>query len=104
MNSIYNRRLLTVAILLLSLSISGQIKYSSNGISFSLPSEFKSTTSRGSEFATFNRDNNLQIAFASGCNTIIQKKQPLDKNLESDICFEIQFAKIKTGLNPNWVL
>jgi hypothetical protein len=80
-------------------------KIYTNGIKFSLPQGFNQTNSTGGEFATFNRDNKLQIAFANGCNTIAEEnKLNLNKELSADLCFETLFVKMKSTYGATWSL
>ncbi|AYB33341.1 hypothetical protein [Chryseolinea soli] len=87
-----------------SILMFGQTKFSSNGIKFSLPKGFNRTRSRGSEFATFNRGDTLQIAFANGCDNYVGRSDSkLSKDMTADICFETLFVKIKAGEKLTWV-
>ena len=84
---------------------SAQKKIRTNGIKFSLPEGFKRTNSTGNEFATFNRDNELQIAFANGCNDIAEKnKSNPNKELSADMCFEMLFVKMKSAYGATWAV
>jgi len=83
----------------------GQKKISTNGIKFKLPGGFKPTNSTGEEFATFIRDNELQIAFANGCNDLAEEnKSNLNKELSADLCFETLFVKMKSTYRATWAL
>ena len=84
---------------------SGQKKISTNGIKFSLPDGFKPTNSTGEEFATFTRDNELQLAFANGCNNLAEEnKLNLNKELSAELCFETLFVKMKSTYGATWAL
>ena len=63
------------------------------------------TNSTGEEFATFIRDNELQIAFANGCNNLAEEnKLNLNKELSADLCFETLFVKMKSTYGATWAL
>jgi hypothetical protein len=95
------RIVLLICLICSGLTTIAQIKYSANGISFSLPGGFKTATPRGSEFATFNRNSTLQIAFANACHDLSGKNKSNTNNvMASDLCFEIQFEKMKASYSP----
>ncbi len=63
------------------------------------------TNSTGEEFATFIRDNELQIAFANGCNDLAEEnKLNLNKALSAELCFETLFVKMKSKYGATWAL
>src|SRR5688572_13864883 len=92
-------------LLLIGNVVIAQTKFSSKGIRVSLPYGFRATESSGSEVGTFNRDNQLQIVFADGCNKVAKKdKLNFNRELSADLCFEIQFIKMKSKYHATWAL